>query len=346
MPRAFDITAATEQVNLSGEGEGELPFTVSNALRVPVRARATVMVSGEAQREWVSVSGEPERDFSPDGTQQFTVKLQVPKGTKPGRYTFRLLVVNVANPDEQYAEGPTVAFFVAEAPEPVKRPFPWWIVALVGGVILIVGVVVAILIGSAGPGLGEACDMGVWVMVVVCGGVGGGVCGGAQGFKGCAENAQCITERCRDGQCEEAELGRNCGPRDSCPPRQKCTSLMGARTCLLAPGEACTGDGQCTSLYCKDDRCTRDDGQCENNDDCRPPTQCHTNNLCLLPNGEACTENGVCISGFCSGGKCQTAPSTCSPPCPRLSSCVNGRCVPILLLPRVNEQFILRERNR
>ncbi|WP_224248384.1 COG1470 family protein [Hyalangium gracile] len=339
MPRAFDITAATESVNLSASGQGELAFTVSNALRAPVRARATVMMAGQAQREWASVSGGEERDFALDGTQQFTVKLQVPPGTPPGRYTFHLLVTNVANPDEQYADGPTVAFIVPEAAPPQKKPFPWWIVVLAAGVLLIVGAVVAILAGRGGPDVGEPCEGAECGKGLACSGADGGVCLGEDGFKGCKEDAQCLSLRCAEGRCAEAELGRNCGPGDTCPARQKCTTLQGTRTCLRVPEEACSGDGQCSSLYCKDGRCTRDDGKCEGNDECRPPSLCHTNKLCLLPDGQDCTTNGVCISGFCQGGKCQQAPMTCTPPCSRFFSCVAGRCVRFELLPRVNEEI-------
>jgi hypothetical protein len=346
MPRAFDITAATESVNLSASGQGELAFTVSNALRRPVRARATVMTSGEARSEWATISEGAERDFAQDGTQQFTVKLQVPPGTKPGRYTFHLLVTDVANPDEQYADGPTVAFTVPEAAAPVKKPFPWWIVALAAGVLLIGGGVVAVLASRGGPELNEPCEGTVCGKGLACSTATGGVCLGDEGFKGCEENKDCLSGRCADGRCAEAELGRNCGAGDTCPPRQKCTTLMGTRACLLAPAEACTGDGQCTSLFCKDGRCARDDGQCEGNDDCRPPSQCHTNKLCLLPDGQACSDNGVCMSGFCGGGKCGPAPTACSPPCSRGFLCVAGSCRPIRFLPRVNEDLILRERVR
>ncbi|MBN1206101.1 MAG: hypothetical protein JXB05_14380, partial [Myxococcaceae bacterium] len=331
-----------ESVNLSASGQGELAFTVSNALRAPVRARATVMMSGQARREWAVVSGGEERDFAPDGTQQFTVKLQVPPGTPPGRYTFHLLVSDVANPDEQYAEGPTVAFIVAEAAPPPKKAFPWWIVALAAGVLVIGGGVTAILAGRGGPDLGEPCEGAECGKNLACSGADGGVCLGMDGFKGCEENAQCLSLRCAEGKCAEAELGRNCGPGDTCPARQKCITLLGTRTCLLAPGEACTGDGQCTSLYCKDGRCMRDDGKCESNEECRPPSRCHTNKVCLLPDGQDCSSNEVCISGFCSAGKCQRAPVQCIPPCPAGFFCISGRCTQIRISPRVNEEILRR----
>ncbi len=345
MPRAFDITAATESVNLNATGQGELAFTVSNALRAPVRARATVMVDGQARREWATISGGEERDFAPDGTQQFIVKIQAPQGTPPGRYTFHLLVSNVANPDEQYADGPKVAFIVPEPAPVTRKAFPWWIVALAAGVLIIGGGVVAILASRGGPELGEPCEGTECGKGLACSGGTGGVCLGEDGFKGCKENGQCLSGRCEEGRCEEAELGRNCGPGDTCPARQKCASLLGTRTCLLQPGEACTGDGQCTSLFCKDGQCMRDDGKCDSNDECRAPSQCHTNKLCLLPNGESCTENGVCISGFCQGGKCQQAPTACTPPCGPFFSCINGRCQRFDRLPRVNEH-LLRGVNR
>jgi hypothetical protein len=84
----------------------------------------------------------------------------------------------------------------------------------------------------------------------------------------------------------------------------------------------------------------RDDGKCDSNDECRAPSQCHTNKLCLIPNGESCTENGVCISGFCQGGKCQQAPTACTPPCGPFFSCVNGRCQRFDRLPKVNEDIL------
>jgi hypothetical protein len=341
MPRAFDITAATESVNLSASGQGEIAFTVSNALRVPMRARATVMMAPPAQREWTAIAGEAERDFAPDGTQQFIVKLQVPPGTPPGRYTFHLLVSNVANTDEQYADGPTVSFVVPQ-PAPVeKKAFPWWIVALVGGVLVISGGVAAIIAGSGGPDLGEPCEGTSCGKGLACSGTDGGVCLGDNGFKGCEKPAECLSVRCVDGRCEEAELGRNCGAGDTCPARQKCVPLLGTKTCLLAPGQTCSGDGQCTSLFCKDGKCTRDDGKCDNNNECREPSICHTNKVCLLPDGQACSNNTVCVSGFCAG-KCMPAPVPCVPACTAGMFCIGGQCTRIGIFPRVNEEIIRR----
>jgi serine/threonine-protein kinase len=60
--------------------------------------------------------------------------------------------VSEENPDEDFTEGPSVAFAVA-APPPPKKKFPWWILAVVGGVLLliIIAVVVWLLVRDTGP---------------------------------------------------------------------------------------------------------------------------------------------------------------------------------------------------
>ena len=122
MPRAFDITAVTDTVRLGSAGQGEVAFTVSNALGSAVRARASVVPDSGAKAEWFRIEGDSERDFPRDGTQQFAVKVNVPPGTPPGRCTFHLLVVDVESPDEHYAEGPSTAFEVVVATPAPKKP--------------------------------------------------------------------------------------------------------------------------------------------------------------------------------------------------------------------------------
>jgi beta-lactam-binding protein with PASTA domain len=60
--------------------------------------------------------------------------------------------VSEVDPDEDFTEGPSVAFDVAPPPQP-KKPFPWWIVILVGAVVLliVIGVVVWLLLRDSGP---------------------------------------------------------------------------------------------------------------------------------------------------------------------------------------------------
>lgn len=144
MPRVFAITAANTTIKLDQAGHGEASFTVSNTTKRPLRGRARAVPLDSANASWLSVAGEAERDFGPDSTHQFTVQIVVPSGTPPGRYTFNIVVASTDNPDEEYAEGPAVAF-ESTAAEVKKKPFPWWILVVVGAVIVI-GIVAVILI--------------------------------------------------------------------------------------------------------------------------------------------------------------------------------------------------------
>lgn len=339
MPRAFDITSATDSVTLDASGHGVLAFTVSNALRTQVRARATVFADGDARPEWMTVEGGPEREFAPDGTQQFTVRFHVPPGTAPGRRTFHLVVVDVTNPDERYAQGPTVAFTVVEAPVPVKKkPFPWLLVALAAGVLLILGTVVKVLSDRGEPkpepeptvtlaAIGESCAELKCQEGLVCPQA-TKVCLGPEGFVGCKDNTQCVTARCTSGVCIQPPPGGACGPGNACPEDQKCASVLGPRACLMQPGKSCDGDVQCSSLYCRQGTCTRDDGKCEGSADCKGNFRCQPNKLCMIPNFLACTSSVLCASGNCVNGTCQPPKVACSPPCSGdFVACVGGRCV-------------------
>jgi beta-lactam-binding protein with PASTA domain len=138
MARVFSVTAASDTVPLDAAGRGEIAFTVSNASGRHLRGRARVVPQDPAQRSWLTIAGEPERDFPVGGVQQFTVQVAVPAGTPEGRHTFRLDAVSVQNPDEDYTQGPTVAFTVAKHEE--RKRFPWWIAAAAVAVLAIGGV--------------------------------------------------------------------------------------------------------------------------------------------------------------------------------------------------------------
>jgi hypothetical protein len=81
-----------------------------------------------------------ERDFSPNATQQVNVQVVVPAGATPGNYNFRLDLISVENPDEDYAEGPVITFDVPqlEASKKPDSPIQW-------GRVLLSAVLAAIL---------------------------------------------------------------------------------------------------------------------------------------------------------------------------------------------------------
>jgi serine/threonine-protein kinase len=151
-PPSFTVTAAGGNVTLDDSREARASFTVTNASSQAVTGELLTKPGEPADPDWFSIVGESIRDFAPNATGEVVVKLNVPPEGAPGSYTFRLDAVNEDDPDEDYTEGPYVAFDVA-APPPKKRPFPWWILILVGAVVLliVIGVVVWLLVRDTGP---------------------------------------------------------------------------------------------------------------------------------------------------------------------------------------------------
>jgi hypothetical protein len=148
---SFAVTAAGQRVNLDAAGSAQAPFTVTNTAAQTLKARLLARPSDPAKAQWLSIVGEASRDFAPNASEQVVVQLDVPPGTPPGSYAFRLDAVSEAEPDEDFTEGPSVAFEVAPPPQP-KKKFPWWIAAVAGGVVLliIIGVVVFLLVRGDG----------------------------------------------------------------------------------------------------------------------------------------------------------------------------------------------------
>lgn len=144
MPNEFAITAAANTMQLD-DRHGETTFTVSNASGRTLRGRAQLTSEAPDVASWLSLTGEPTREFAVAGTQQYAVHIDIPPEAPPGSYPFRLDMIGVENPDEEYTRGPVVTF---EAPPPaeVKKPFPWWIILIVLGVVAFIGIVLALLL--------------------------------------------------------------------------------------------------------------------------------------------------------------------------------------------------------
>ncbi|MBO0790120.1 MAG: hypothetical protein J2P36_04130 [Ktedonobacteraceae bacterium] len=138
MPSPFAITAATNTVSLNSSRQGQISFTVSNMTTRVIHSRAHVATQPESLGVWLVLQGEADRDFASAGSQQYAVQITVPPSAPAGDYTLRLDVVDLSNPDDEFSEGPTVRFVVAPPPS-AKKPFPWWIVAVAAGVLILLG---------------------------------------------------------------------------------------------------------------------------------------------------------------------------------------------------------------
>src|SRR6478672_10062292 len=146
--RIFAITAARETVTLDKEGRAEVSFTASNTGPKSIAGRVKLVLVGATKAAWLSLEGEQERNFAKGEAHQLTVHIAVPPGTPVGKYSFRLNIISVENPDDEFTEGPSVSFEVKElAPAaPPARKFPWWIVAVAGVLVLGGGLITWLLI--------------------------------------------------------------------------------------------------------------------------------------------------------------------------------------------------------
>jgi len=145
-PSTFTITSAGQRVSLDANGAAQASFTVTNTTAQTVRGRLLTRPGETAKPEWFSIAGETVRQFGPNAAEQVVAQLNVAPTPSPGTYSFRLDAVSEADPDEDFTEGPSVAFDVAATPPPPKRKIPWWIFAIAGAVLLLIIIVVVILI--------------------------------------------------------------------------------------------------------------------------------------------------------------------------------------------------------
>jgi chemotaxis protein histidine kinase CheA len=147
MANEFSITTATNKFTLDAAQRGEVAVTVSNATERKLQGRAQLEAGGGAKVDWFKLDGEATRTLNVAESTQYTIKVAAPPGTPAGDYSVRLNMIGVANPDEEFSEGPTVAFALKQAiaAAPVKKGFPWWIVIVVVGVLVVGGVIFGVM---------------------------------------------------------------------------------------------------------------------------------------------------------------------------------------------------------
>ena len=137
---SFDITTSSTTLRLDSDRRAKVSFTVSNRQKRPLRGLAKVKALDSTKQEWLEIVGAREREFSSEGTHDFTVELSLPPDARESSYRFRLDVACSENPDEDFTEGPAVFAEVSQAEEPTK-PFPWWIAAA-AALVVAAGVVI------------------------------------------------------------------------------------------------------------------------------------------------------------------------------------------------------------
>ena len=154
---SFEIPDGPTTIPLKIEGgfhKGSAVFGVTNKTGEGLTARLSVQVQGDGKPEWYQVQGEPERPVAAGETQTVTIVAKIPGATPPGQHRIKLRATNVNDPDNDSTDSTAATVtvpVVATKPPPVKKPFPWWILAVVGGVLVVViGVIIAIVVMTGG----------------------------------------------------------------------------------------------------------------------------------------------------------------------------------------------------
>lgn len=150
----FDINPLdTGELKLDPGKSRKVVFNVKNTTGKEVKARANVLPrdkepSGDGGKGEDPVSyafDDKTYVFSPDEQHQITVNLSASKDAGAGRHGFKLLVYNVDDPNVEYGESELQSI---EIKEPVPPPPTRWglILALLGGLVVVAGGVVAFIL--------------------------------------------------------------------------------------------------------------------------------------------------------------------------------------------------------
>jgi len=136
-------------VTCADDGTAEHVFNVKNATDKALTVGLHLSTDDPTRAEWLEIDGPAEHKLDVETMTQVAVKIQVPDGSDPGKYSYRLRVFDPDMPGEKYTDGDPVYFEVPDREEKTevqeingKQPFKWWIPAAIAAAVIVVGVVV------------------------------------------------------------------------------------------------------------------------------------------------------------------------------------------------------------
>ena len=162
---SFEIPDGPTTLALKPEAgvlKGVAVFGVNNKTGEGRTARLSVQVQGDGKPEWYQVQGEPERPVAAGVAETVTVVAKIPATAPPGQHRIKLRAINVNDPDNDTTESSalTVTIPAPPPPPPPGKKFPWWILAVVGGVlVLVIGVIIAVVVITGGPKVPKVIGM-------------------------------------------------------------------------------------------------------------------------------------------------------------------------------------------
>ncbi len=156
----FDFTIEPKpsfaKVDITQSHFADFAFTVTNKSERPVRAEAMIIpLAGPADADgntlppeewghWLELQDEATYDFGPSSVKNYTARVVLPADVRLGEYKFRLIMVNVADPDGPFAQS-DVAVFNAVGPHFKVSTFVWWALAAFVALTLLTVLVIVLL---------------------------------------------------------------------------------------------------------------------------------------------------------------------------------------------------------
>ena len=139
MTSPWVVTTSSDRVSLDTQRRGELTFTVTNASDAADQVVFEPVPGEGVDRSALTVDN-PGRPVPGRGSASFLVHIAVPQQAAAGRYELygQAYSAHLA-PEETVGRSGRVVFEVAPPPAPKKRP--WWLLAVAGLVIVVLGVV-------------------------------------------------------------------------------------------------------------------------------------------------------------------------------------------------------------
>jgi serine/threonine-protein kinase len=155
---SFEIPDSPAQLDLRNQAvDGKAfrvantAFTVTNKTAQALSARFRVVPQGDAKAEWLQLEGEKERPFGASETQKVNVTVTVPGDVPAGEYKFRLVVMNVNDPGNDFTESAVVTFSPPKAAASTTKSPMWPYILAAVVLVLIVGGVGAYIFLKPSP---------------------------------------------------------------------------------------------------------------------------------------------------------------------------------------------------
>ena len=155
---SITLTLTAAQVSATRGGPTTVTASVTNSATVPARVvlgayppppGSATPPTGAAP--WTSIE-RPLRELAPGATEQYTVTITPTADAPAGDHLVRLIAYDADRAPEEYSDqAQQLRVTVAEAAVVKPAGTPWWIYAVAGALVLVVGVVAFLLLSPDAP---------------------------------------------------------------------------------------------------------------------------------------------------------------------------------------------------